>query len=59
MTWEKEATKDSVRLRSMPPWLRKWFISFKEGMNRVSIKSFEIGKGDIGEPAKPQRHTAG
>lgn len=59
MTWDTEATKDSVRLRSMPPWLRKWFVSFKQGMNRVSIKKLEIGTDDIEELAKPRRHNAG
>ena len=32
MSWDRDAEQSTV-LRSMPPWLRKWFVACKHGVD--------------------------
>ncbi len=59
MTWETAEIKDPAQLRSMPPWLRKWFVAFKDRMNQIPIENSDIGKSESLDLHPPQRNMAG
>jgi hypothetical protein len=59
MTWDSSAAQDSARLHSMPPWLRKWFLSFKAGMSQCPVQQVEVGKNVSLQRPQPQQRKAG
>ncbi len=38
MIWDTSSATHPEALKSMPPWLRKWFIAFKQGLAKVPIE---------------------
>jgi hypothetical protein len=60
MAWESAEVDQAASLGSMPPWLRKWFIAFKQGMGHDQ----QIERTDLPETKsplrrEPQRRKAG
>ena len=58
MTWEASQVQDAAGLHSMPPWLRRWLISFKEGMSRDRIDRSAVGESNSLELPEPQSRKA-
>jgi hypothetical protein len=44
MTWESAEADNPAGLASMPSWLRKWLIAFKQGLGNDPIERSEPGK---------------
>lgn len=42
MTSEMPELDNTASLRSMPPWLRKWFVAFKEGMGHKQVEKAKV-----------------
>jgi len=55
MTWEATAAENSDGLQAMPPWLRKWFITFKAAVGQVPTERSEIGETHSMDRTEPQR----
>ena len=58
MTWEATAAENSDGLQAMPPWLRKWFITFKAAVGQVPTERSEIGETHSMDRTEPQRRKA-
>jgi hypothetical protein len=59
MVWEPAEADNPAGLQSMPPWLRKWFIAFKQGIAHNQIERTTLGKSHSLERAEPSRRKAG
>ena len=60
MTWDSRECDSTVGLTSMPSWLRKWLIAFKQGIGKESdqIEGPELNeRKSVGRP-KPFRRDA-
>ena len=55
MTWDSMECKNPAGLTSMPSWLRKWLIAFKQGIGKESdqIEGPELDERKSLEPAEP------
>jgi hypothetical protein len=60
MAWEAADVDHTASLRSMPPWLRKWFIAFKEGMGHgQQIERTDPPESKSPLRSEPQQRKAG
>jgi hypothetical protein len=58
MAWETEAELSSV-MRSIPPWLRKWLLAYKQGVDGNSADNTENGQPDTETRGPLARRRAG
>ncbi len=49
MSWQTANGDPSAALPSMPPWLRKWFVTYKEGVSQNQVGLDQTQTSSLGE----------